>query len=58
MSKDYQRIEVITGTPKTFADKIRSLVADGPLPEAAEALLRAWEAINTEVAAHPALHVA
>ena len=35
---------------KTFADKVRSLVTDGPLHEVAEALLRAWEAINTEVA--------
>lgn len=38
------------GIGKTFADKIRSLVADGPLHEVAEALLRAWEAINTEIA--------
>jgi hypothetical protein len=33
-----------------YADKVRSLVNDGPLHEVAEALLRAWEAINTEVA--------
>jgi transposase len=38
------------GVGKTFADKVRSLVTDGPLHEVAEALLRAWEAINTEVA--------
>jgi transposase len=39
------------GVGKTFAAKVRSLVADGPLQDVAEALLRAWEAIDKEVAA-------
>src|SRR4051794_22444469 len=38
------------GVGKTFAEKVRSLVPDGPLHEVTEALLRAWEAINKEVA--------
>jgi transposase len=38
------------GVGKTFAEKVRSLVPDGPLHEVAEALLRAWEAVNKEVA--------
>jgi transposase len=38
------------GEGKTFAEKVRSLVPDGPLHEVTEALLRAWEAINKEVA--------
>ncbi len=38
------------GVGKTFADTVRSLVPDGPLHKVAEALLRAWDAINTEVA--------
>ena len=37
------------GEGKTFAEKVRSLVPDGPLHEVTEALLRAWEAINKEV---------
>jgi transposase len=39
------------GVGKTFAAKVRSLVADGPLQDVAEALLRAWEALDKEVAA-------
>ena len=38
------------GEGKTFAEKVRSLVPDGPLHDVVEALLRAWEAINKEVA--------
>ena len=38
------------GVGKTFAEKVRSLVPDGPLHDVTEALLRAWEAINKEVA--------
>src|SRR4051794_18124929 len=38
------------GEGKTFAEKVRSLVPDGPLHEVTGALLRAWEAINKEVA--------
>src|ERR671913_1015307 len=38
------------GEGKTFAEKVRSLVPDGPLHDVTEALLRAWEAINKEVA--------
>ena len=37
------------GVGKTFAEKVRSLVPDGPLHDVVEALLRAWEAINKEV---------
>src|SRR5918994_7310703 len=38
------------GVGTTFVDKVRSLVTDGPLHDVAEALLRAWDAINKEVA--------
>ncbi|WP_245613338.1 IS110 family transposase [Skermanella stibiiresistens] len=38
------------GVGKTFAEKVRSLVPEGPAHDVTEALLRAWEAINKEVA--------
>jgi hypothetical protein len=37
------------GVGKTFAEKVRSLISDGPLHDVVETLLRAWEAINKEV---------
>jgi transposase len=38
------------GVGKTSAEKVRSLIPNGPLHDVTEALLRAWEAINKEVA--------
>ena len=39
------------GGGRPFAERVRSLVAGGPLQEVAEALLAAWQAINDQVAA-------
>ena len=39
------------GGGRAFVERVRSLVADGPLAPVAEALLAAWEAISSQVAA-------
>lgn len=39
------------GGGQPFMERVRTLVADGPLQEVAEALLSAWQAINDQVAA-------
>ena len=38
------------GGGQAFADRVRALVANGPLQTVAEALLAAWQAINSQVA--------
>jgi transposase len=38
------------GGGQAFADRVRRLVADGPLQTVAEALLTAWQAIDSQVA--------
>ena len=38
------------GGGQAFADRVRALVADGPLQMVAEALLTAWQAISSQVA--------
>jgi transposase len=38
------------GGGRAFMDRVRSLVADGPLQEVAEALLSAWQAVSSQVA--------
>jgi transposase len=38
------------GGGQPFIDRVRVLVADGPLQEVADALLAAWQAINSQVA--------
>jgi transposase len=38
------------GGGRPFMDRVRSLVAGGPLQEVAEALLAAWEAVSSQVA--------
>ncbi|MFL5334645.1 MAG: IS110 family transposase [Geminicoccaceae bacterium] len=38
------------GGGRPFAERVRNLVADSPLREAAEALLSAWQAVNDQVA--------
>jgi len=38
------------GGGRLFVERVRTLVADGPLREVAEALLAAWQAINDQVA--------
>jgi transposase len=37
------------GSGQPFIERVRALVADGPLQEVAEALLSAWQAINGQV---------
>ena len=37
------------GGGQAFADRVRRLVADGPLQTVAEALLTAWQAIDSQV---------
>ena len=37
------------GSGRPFIERVRALVADGPLQEVAEALLSAWQAINGQV---------
>ena len=39
------------GGGRAFVDRVRALVAGGPLEQVAEALLAAWEAIGSQVAA-------
>ena len=38
------------GGGQAFADRVRALVADGPLQAVAEALLAAWQAISSQIA--------
>ena len=38
------------GGGQAFADRVRTLVAHGPLQTVAEALLAAWQAISSQVA--------
>jgi transposase len=38
------------GGGQAFADRVRALVANGPLQTVAEALLTAWQAINSQIA--------
>jgi transposase len=37
------------GSGQPFVERVRSLVAGGPLQEVAEALLSAWQAINSQI---------
>ena len=38
------------GSGQAFADRVRELVANGPLQTVAEALLAAWQAVSSQVA--------
>jgi transposase len=39
------------GGGRPFAERVRALVAEGPLQDVAEALLAAWESISVQIAA-------
>ena len=43
------------GGGKPFMERVRALVADGPLQNVAEALLSAWQAISTQINLDPAV---